>query len=117
MRTEYGLNAGFKGFFLIFGGLTSLILLGIPVLILGLKASAAVGPDGLEWWWLGQKTIPWDEIAEIKRAPAAGVLGAMMAPLSVVRTNGKAANFPSGVFKNSKALKAQIAEFSGLSLP
>jgi hypothetical protein len=117
MNTEYGLKAGFKWFFLIFGGITSLILMGIPVLILGLKASAAVGPDGLQWWWLGQKKIAWDDIAEIKRAPTAGALGGLMAPLSVVRTNGKAANFPVGVFKDSKQIKAQIAEFSGLTVP
>jgi len=71
----------------------------------------------LEWWWLTRNRIPWSDMAEIKKAGVAGLLGALMSPLSIVRSNGKPANFPSGCFKDRDDLLATIAERSGKSLP
>ena len=117
MRTDYGLNAGFKWFFIIFGGLSSLMLIGIPVLILAFKGRATVTEEHLEWWWLTTNRVAWDDLSAIHRAGGGGVLGAMMGPLSLVRANGKASNFPLGCFADKDQLKAQLAERSGHAVP
>ena len=115
---KYPLKGGFKWGFVIFGLLTSIVLMGIPVLILGLKAYAATDDDGLEWWWLGKKRVAWTDITQVSRARAAGLVGGLMAPMSISRSSKKGfINFPSGCFQNRDQLMGEIAQRTGTEIP
>ena len=112
----YELNTGFKVFFWIFGVLTlGLFLVGLVIIILAVKARATVYDDRLEYWWLGLKTIPWEDMTGFQSARSTGgLLGSMMNPHTIIRANGKRMNFPAGTFKRSQELIASIRAHSGL---
>jgi len=96
---EYALKSGFKVFFIILGIIAMpIFLLGVPVLMIAFRSYAKSDEEGMEYCWLTTKRISWEELADVKRAHAAGVLGAMMAPHSFATVDGKLSNFPSGTF-------------------
>ena len=115
MFQEYGINSGFKVFFIILGivGLP-LFLMGIPILFLAFKAYVKIDEDKLEFWWLGTKTIPWSEIKSINRINSGGLLVAVMHSLRIEKTNGKFANLPVGCFVNKQKILSKINEKTGL---
>lgn len=99
MANEYALKSGFKVFFIILGVIAlPIFFMGVPVLWIAFKAYAKTDEHGLEYSWLGTKRIAWSEIAEVNRAPAAGIVGILMNPHSVTTTAGKRLNFPAGTF-------------------
>jgi hypothetical protein len=99
MAHEYRLKTGFKIFFVVLGIIAlPIFLAGVPVLLIAFRAYAKTDEKGFEYRWLTVKRVEWADIAEVRRAPAAGLLGALMAPHTVERLDGKPFNFPSGTF-------------------
>lgn len=110
---DYQLGAGWKTFFWIIGVIAlPIFLLGVPVIMIALKANVTIDDDKLGYWWLGQKEIPWAGMS-VARAPAAGVLGAMMSPLRVTNAEGKGFNLPVGTFNGTEQIIAVLKERSG----
>lgn len=104
MAQDYALKSGFRVFFIIIGVIAlPIFLLGVPVLWIAFKAYAKTDAGGIEYRWLSTKRIPWEELCEVSRAPAAGVLGAMLAPYTLGTVAGKRHNFPSGAFVGGDA--------------
>ena len=109
MNETYALKGGFKTFFWIIGIIAvPIFLLGIPVIMIAMKAYAKVDENGLEYWWLTTKNLPWSELQAVHRAPASGVLGVMLNPQTLTRTNGKKMNIPVGAFEGSDQLLATL---------
>jgi hypothetical protein len=107
----YGLSGGWKAFFWIFGILaTPIFLLGVPVIILALKARVEIDDEAFSFWWLGKKTIPWADMVDVSKAPPANALGAGMQPIFITRADGKKFTFPSGTFENRDAIRQRLAQ-------
>ena len=107
MTQEHSLNTGFKIFFILIGIIAlPIFLIGIPVLMIAFRGYAKTDEKGFEYRWLTVKRVEWENLAEVRKAPAAGLLGAMMAPHTFERLDGKPFNFPSGTFSGGKDIIA-----------
>ena len=99
MAREYPLRTGFKVFYIILGIVAlPLFFLGVPVLIIAFRSYAKIDEEGLEYRTITTKRIPWNQLAEVSRARSKGILGALMAPHSLVTTDGKRSILPVGTF-------------------
>lgn len=99
MTNEYRLKTGFKIFFVLLGIIAlPIFFAGVPVLLIAFRGYAKTDDKGFEYRWLTVKRVEWADIVQVSRAPAAGLLGALMAPHTVERLDAKPFNFPAGTF-------------------
>ena len=116
MFQEYGINSGFKVFFILLGIVAiPIFLMGIPILMLAFKAYVKIDEEKLEFWWLGTKTVPWSDVKSIIRNSNGGLLVSLMHSLRIEKTDGKVANLPAGCFVNKSDILKKIEEKIGMS--
>ena len=105
MVREYALKTGFKVFYIIIGIIAMpIFFLGVPVLMIAFCSYAKTDEDGIEYRGLTTKRIQWSQLAEVSRAPASGLLGALMAPHFLATTDGKKATLPIGTYNDGDEL-------------
>jgi hypothetical protein len=113
---NYALASGWRAFFGTIGIITlPILLLGVPVIFIALKTHVAIDDEKREYWWLGNRSIPFKG-KTVARAPTSGVLGAMMSPLRITRDDSKSYSFPMGTFHRKAELIATITARTGCSL-
>lgn len=80
MQNHY-LGSGWKTFYWILGIIAlPIFFIGVPVIMIVLKAYVKMDDEKLEYWWLGTKSIPWEGMTVAPASTSSG-LGAMMRPL------------------------------------
>lgn len=123
MEQVYKLSSGFKIIFWILAVLCFLMVITIPATVLIIyvvyKAEVRLSPDRFERRWMGLKSVPWNEITELKWLPAAGALQKAMSPMRIVAKNPTQTvkiGLPVGAFERSEEIIAELQKRSGKTL-
>ena len=125
METErvYKVSSGFKIFFWILAVLCCLLIImipaGIAIIYIVYKAEVRMTHDMFSRRWLGQKSVPWNEITELKWLPALGALQRAMRPMRIVAkstTGTVKLGLPVGAYEKSEEIIAELQRRSGKTL-
>ena len=111
----YPLKTGWKVFFWIFGVLTvPMFFVGVPVVMLALKAELRVTNEGLQWWWLGTRTAPWHGTF-VQKVAGANLLARLMGPLRL-QVDGKNLALPLGTFEGEHEVAQLLRDRAGADI-
>jgi hypothetical protein len=85
MDKTYRLSKKWKGVFIALGVISCLLIvlapLGILMFVMAARARIAVGEQAITVWWMGKRTMAWNEFAELHQGSFSvhglGVVGAV----------------------------------------
>lgn len=111
----YPLKSGWKLFFWILGLVAlPIVFLGVPILMLAVKAELRVSEKGLQWWWLGTRTAPWGGTF-VQKVQGANTMARMMGPFQLL-VDGKKLALPLWTFEGSEEVAQLLREHAGAEI-
>lgn len=121
MERVYRTSTGFKVGCWILAVICAVFIVLVPGTILMLwlayKAEVRMTNDKLYVRWMGTREIPWKDLSGFEWARAAGIIGAMMRPLSYSLNGKSGGNIAIGAFEKNDEILAELATRSGQKIP
>jgi hypothetical protein len=117
---EYRTTTGFKVFCWIMAVICAVLIVLLPfsvmLVVLAYRSRITITDEVLVVRWFGTRRIPWGEIASVRWARAAGLVGGLMRPITGELKNGRSfGNIAVGAHRGMAEILEEIRKRTGLA--